>query len=66
MTLIEGTGGAPSLTVPQQAVQRDLTGAFVLVVDDAGVVEQRRVEVRAAVAAGRRSITSGPGTWRAW
>jgi len=37
--------GEPALTVPQIAVQRDLTGAFVLVVDDAGVVEQRRVEV---------------------
>lgn len=37
--------GEPQLTVPQIAVQRDLTGAFVLVVDDAGVVEQRRVEV---------------------
>jgi membrane fusion protein (multidrug efflux system) len=34
-----------SLTVPQQAIQRDLTGAFVLVVDTAGTVEQRRVEV---------------------
>lgn len=58
-----------SLTVPQQAVQRDLTGAFVLVVNAAGVVEQRRVEVArqaegvAVIAggleAGERVVTEG-------
>ncbi len=47
-----------SLTVPQQAVQRDLTGAFVLVVDDAGVVAQRRVGVD-RLAGGRAVIASG-------
>jgi membrane fusion protein (multidrug efflux system) len=50
--------GEPQLTVPQIAVQRDLTGAFVLVVDDAGVVEQRRVEV-ARQAQGVAVIASG-------
>lgn len=47
-----------SLTVPQQAVQRDLTGAFLLVVDAAGVVEQRRVEV-GRMAQGLAVIASG-------
>ncbi len=32
------------LAVPQQAVQRDMGGAFVMVVDADGIVEQRRVE----------------------
>lgn len=35
----------PVLTVPQRAVQRDQVGPFVMVVDDAGVVDLRRVEV---------------------
>jgi membrane fusion protein, multidrug efflux system len=58
-----------SLTVPQQAVQRDLTGAFVMVVDEAGLVEQRRVEVdrltggnaiiESGLAEGERVITEG-------
>ena len=47
-----------SLTVPQQAVQRDLTGAFVLVVDGAGVVVQRRVGVD-RLAGGRAIVSSG-------
>jgi len=34
----------PRLTVPAQAVQRDMAGAFVLLVDDAGTVEQRRID----------------------
>jgi len=42
---VEGASATPVLTVPQQAIQRDLLGAFVLVVDDAGVVSQKRVEV---------------------
>ncbi len=50
--------GEPELTVPQIAVQRDLTGAFVLVVDDAGLVEQRRVEV-ARQAQGLAVISGG-------
>jgi membrane fusion protein (multidrug efflux system) len=49
---------APSLTIPQQAVQRDLSGAFVLVVDAAGTVEQRRVEI-ARQAEGKAVISSG-------
>jgi membrane fusion protein (multidrug efflux system) len=61
--------GEPQLTVPQIAVQRDLTGPFVLVVDDAGVVEQRRVEVArqsqgvavigAGLEPGERVVTEG-------
>jgi membrane fusion protein (multidrug efflux system) len=47
-----------SLTVPQQAVQRDLTGAYVLVVDAAGLVEQRRVNVDRLIG-GRAVVTSG-------
>jgi len=34
-----------SLLIPQQAIQIDQTGAFVLVVDSASKVEMRRVEV---------------------
>jgi membrane fusion protein (multidrug efflux system) len=41
--LIEGAAEAPVLAVPQQAIQRDLLGAFVLVVDAEGTVAQRRV-----------------------
>jgi membrane fusion protein (multidrug efflux system) len=68
---VELTGGTPDpvLTVPQQAVQRDLTGPYVLVVDAAGVVEQRRIDldrttgghavVSSGLAAGERVITEG-------
>jgi membrane fusion protein (multidrug efflux system) len=68
---VELTGGTqdPVLTVPQQAVQRDLTGPYVLVVDAAGVVEQRRIDldrttgghavVSSGLAAGERVITEG-------
>jgi membrane fusion protein (multidrug efflux system) len=35
----------PELAVPQQAVQRDVQGAFVLVVGEGEMVEQRRVEI---------------------
>jgi membrane fusion protein (multidrug efflux system) len=61
--------GEPELTVPQIAVQRDLAGAFVLVVDAAGLVEQRRVEVArqgqglaviaAGLEAGEQVVTEG-------
>ena len=37
--------GTPELAIPQQAVQRDVQGAFVLVVGEGSVAEQRRVEV---------------------
>jgi membrane fusion protein (multidrug efflux system) len=35
----------PMLTIPQQAVQRDLVGSYVLVVDPEGLAEVRRVRV---------------------
>jgi membrane fusion protein (multidrug efflux system) len=56
--VIEGTVQETALTVPQQAIQRDLLGAFVLVVDDAGVVEQRRVAADRLVR-GRAVVTEG-------
>jgi membrane fusion protein (multidrug efflux system) len=46
------------LTVPQQAVQRDLQGSFVLVVGPDGVVEQRRVAAGGA-AEGRTVVSDG-------
>lgn len=67
--VLEGGGDAAVLTVPQQAIQRDLLGAFVLVVDEAGVVEKRRVTadrltrglgvVTEGLAEGERVITEG-------
>jgi membrane fusion protein (multidrug efflux system) len=57
------------LTIPAQAVQRDIQGAFVLVVGEGEVAEQRRVTVRrnaegfatveAGLEAGERVITEG-------
>ena len=46
------------LTVPQQAVQRDLQGFFVLVVDAQSKAEMRRV-TPGTTAAGRTAITTG-------
>lgn len=46
------------LTVPQQAVQRDLQGFFVLVVDDEHKVEMRRV-TPGTVSGGRTVVTAG-------
>jgi membrane fusion protein (multidrug efflux system) len=46
------------LTVPQQAVQRDQAGAFVLVVDADSKVELRRVQI-ARVAEGLAVVTDG-------
>jgi membrane fusion protein (multidrug efflux system) len=46
------------LAVPMQAIQRDLTGAFVLVVDDTGRVEQRRIDV-GAQSRGMTAVTAG-------
>lgn len=46
------------LTVPQQAVQRDMQGAFVLVADDASAVELRRV-VAGTTSEGRTVIERG-------
>ncbi len=53
---VEATGG--DLAVPQQAVQRDLQGAYVLLVNADGVVEIRRVTV-ARVAEGYAVISEG-------
>jgi membrane fusion protein, multidrug efflux system len=62
-------GAAPQLTVPQQAVQRDLTGPYVLVVGADNVVQPRRVDVErladglaviaAGLEAGEQVITEG-------
>lgn len=49
---------AAVLAVPQQAVQRDMAGAFVLVVDDRSSVELRRIDV-ARVAEGFAVIADG-------
>jgi membrane fusion protein (multidrug efflux system) len=46
------------LAVPQQAVQRDIQGAYVLVVNAEGVVELRRVTV-ARIAEGYAVIAEG-------
>jgi membrane fusion protein (multidrug efflux system) len=60
--LVRGTLTAETpqrlLTVPQQAVQRDLQGFFALVVGPDGVVEQRRV-TPGLTAAGRTVIAEG-------
>jgi membrane fusion protein (multidrug efflux system) len=42
---LEAREGTEALTVPQQAVQRDQAGAFVLVVGAESKVEMRRVQV---------------------
>lgn len=55
---IKGNIGGAELTVPQQAVQRDVTGAYVLTVDDQGTVAQTRVDV-SRVTQGRAVIASG-------
>jgi membrane fusion protein (multidrug efflux system) len=60
---------AEVLAIPQTGVQRDLQGAFAMVVDDAGTVERRRIEVArvsqglaviaAGLEAGERVVTEG-------
>lgn len=50
--------GDQRLSVPMQAVQRDLTGAYVLVVDDAGTVEQRRIDT-GPQSRGLTAVTAG-------
>lgn len=52
------SGGAGELAIPQQAVQRDIQGAFVLVVGEGQVVEQRRVTV-ARTAEGMAVVADG-------
>jgi membrane fusion protein (multidrug efflux system) len=66
---LRASGGAGELAIPQQAVQRDIQGAFVLVVGAGEVVEQRRVTVSRStegmsviadgLAEGERVITEG-------
>jgi membrane fusion protein (multidrug efflux system) len=56
--LLSESAPEPELTVPQQAVQRDLEGAFVLVVDEASLAQRRRVVV-SRYAEGRAVIESG-------
>jgi membrane fusion protein (multidrug efflux system) len=55
---LQDDAGQTSLTVPQQAVLRDLLGAYVLLVDDQAVVEQRRIET-GATTGGRVVVLSG-------
>lgn len=54
----EANNPNPVLTVPQQAVQHDQAGAFVMVVDKASKVELRRVEI-ARVEQGRAVVAKG-------
>jgi len=66
---LRATAPEPVLTVPQQAVRRDVQGAFLLVVGADETVEQRRVTVgrtaerlaviEAGLSAGERVITEG-------
>lgn len=46
------------LAIPAQAISRDLAGSFVMVVDDASTVEQRRVDT-GITSLGLTEITSG-------
>lgn len=55
---LEQTASEMVVNVPQTAVQRDMLGAFVMVVDDTDTVEQRRVE-SPRVTEGRAVISSG-------
>ena len=55
---VEEKASDKSLTVPQQAVLRDITGPYVLLVGADGTVEQRRIETGSS-AKGRVVVTSG-------
>jgi membrane fusion protein, multidrug efflux system len=67
--LLSSSSVEPVLAIPQQAIQRDIQGPFVLVVGDDNVVAQRRVElggsadgmtgIVAGVAEGERVIVEG-------
>ena len=67
--VIEQTRDNPEIMVPQQAVQKDRNGAFVLVVNDRNQVEERRLTlgesfahqwvVKAGLKEGERVITQG-------
>lgn len=56
--MLEQSDPEEVLAVPQQAVQRDQIGAFVMVVGDDSTVEQRRVDV-ARTTKGQAVIASG-------
>jgi len=58
----EAGAGEPALLVPQQTVQVDQTGAFVLTVDKDSKVQVRRVELgpgRGAQIVVRKGLTAG-------
>jgi membrane fusion protein, multidrug efflux system len=55
---LSASSGVAELTVPQQAIQRDVTGAFVLSVADDGTVARTPVDV-GRLADGRAVITAG-------
>jgi membrane fusion protein (multidrug efflux system) len=67
--MIEQTRDNPEIMVPQQAVQKDRNGAFVLVVNDQNQVEERRLTlgesfahqwvVKSGLKEGERVITQG-------
>jgi membrane fusion protein (multidrug efflux system) len=56
--LVEAGKAQSSLLIPQQALQVDQAGPFVLVVDGASKVEARRIEA-AALPGGQVSVTKG-------
>ncbi|MGI1663117.1 efflux RND transporter periplasmic adaptor subunit [Palleronia sp. KMU-117] len=56
--VLAATGGDLRVAVPAQAIQRDLAGPFVMVVDGTGTVSQRRVETGPS-ARGVVAIASG-------
>jgi len=56
--LVEAGKAQSSLLIPQQALQIDQAGPFVLVVDGASKVEARRIEA-AALPGGQVSVTKG-------
>ena len=56
--LLSQAAPEPKLAIPAQAVQRDLAGAFAMVVADGDVVEQRRIDV-GATTQGFTAIVSG-------
>lgn len=55
---IKGNIGGAELTVPQQAIQRDVTGAYVLTVADDGTVARKPVTV-SRIAQGLAVVTEG-------
>ncbi|MEM1428869.1 MAG: efflux RND transporter periplasmic adaptor subunit [Pseudomonadota bacterium] len=55
---LRATTPAPELAIPQEAIQRDVQGAFVLVVDGSDTVDSRRVTVP-RIAEGFAVITAG-------